>query len=196
MNSVIDEAARNHMTEQFYSSKEDEWNYPCDIDDIQKQCVNDFKDGIEWLREYLVGEENTQNEYMRGDLIELDNELKIVLVSGSSNLIVSELSNKREATLCDVSEVKSISLTPQILENNGWKLHCDPCIGYKGLFSDQIIAVKGRVCLFYPKDNPKKFTFRGYDGYGAACGAYNDIEYVHQLQHLLFGLRMDSKIKI
>lgn len=183
MNSIIDEAAKNHMTEQFYSSKEDEWNYPCDIDDIQKQCINDFKDGVAWLIEYLVREENTQNEYIRGDLIELDNELKIVLVSGSSNLIVSELSNKREATLCDVSEVKSISLTPQIL-----KIMVGECIVAR------VLALKGQyqICLFYPKDSPKKFTFRRYDGYGA----YNDIEYVHQLQHLLFGLGVDSKIKI
>lgn len=200
MNSdkIIEEAAKNHMLEQSYSS-DDKWGkFPCCIDDIEKQCTNDFKAGVEWLRRNLgiLVKGNTENEYIRGDLVELDNELKVVLIPEPSNFIVSDISDRHKTTLCSISDIKSIPLTPQILVNDGWEICNGGCLSIdKGSFYDHNIAIKEnyQVCLFYPIANPKKFTFREY----RECGTtYNEIEYVHQLQHLLFGLGLDSKVKI
>lgn len=193
---IIEEAAKDHMLEQFYSDDE-RGDFPCCIDDIVKQCTGDFKAGVEWLKKnlgILIGEGT--GEYVCGDLVELDGELKIVLIPDPSNFVVSEVSSKDMTTMCNVSEIKPIPLTPQLLENNGWRLQSGGCINEdKAPFRDQVIAVKDHysVCLFYPEANPTKFTFRGY---GEHDTVYNSIKYVHQLQHLLFGLGMDNKIKI
>lgn len=71
----------------------------------------------------------------------------------------------------DFSEVEPIPLTPEILEKNGWE--------WDG--QDFVIG----ALVLYPEAD--YFVF---DGFGLK------LKYVHQLQHLLFGLGLDSNFDL
>lgn len=72
--------------------------------------------------------------------------------------------------IVDFSEVEPIPLTPEILEKNGWEK--DDRGYYKS-------------CIFLNKD--------GFGGWAVGFGEeyIRTIIFVHQLQHLLFGLGID-----
>lgn len=65
----------------------------------------------------------------------------------------------------DLSKVKPIPLTYEMLEKNGWKWDGQDFVG---------------ACLLYPEGN-----------YFVSDAFRTKIKYVHQLQHLLFGLGID-----
>lgn len=68
-------------------------------------------------------------------------------------------------------DLKGVPLTPEILEKNGWKW-------------DGQDFVKGAIVLYPEAD------YFVLDRFGTK------IKYVHQLQHLLFGLKLDSNMDV
>ena len=83
-------------------------------------------------------------------------------------------------------EIKPIPLTPAILEKNGWKDY------FKGSIWKEL-ATK-RAYLYITKDQTTE------DEYLVCCGRSKSnlasIKYVHQLQHLLFGLGINHEIEV
>ena len=67
--------------------------------------------------------------------------------------------------IVDFSEVEPIPLTYEMLEKNGWKWDGQDFVG---------------ACLLYPEGN-----------YFVSDAFRTKIKFVHQLQHLLFGLGID-----
>lgn len=95
-------------------------------------------------------------------------------------LILEFTKGNRSWHLADYSEIEPVFITPAILKKNGWKEKdgdyvnenhhlalCEKCSGY-GVYK----IIDGQITWLM------------------------DLEYVHQLQHLLFGLGLNSDMKI
>ena len=94
-------------------------------------------------------------------------------------------------------EIKPITLTPEILEKNGWEkkamsrgirnrhwVYTKPDIEEYGYFPIYIEKGIGDEFDVYP------FTDNN------VCNQIAYIKYVHELQHLLFGLRLNSEMEV
>ena len=125
-------------------------------------------------------EDNMQKspKYIIGDLVYIDGkarEITAINDSGQYHIKVEDAT-----AIIEPKEVTPIPLTPEILEKNGWKkIDIMPFPTY----------AKGTTLeygLFLNKD--------------AWCFKYNgrmlpvEIKYIHQLQHLLFGLGLNNNM--
>ena len=88
--------------------------------------------------------------------------------------------------LVDVEEIKPIPITSEILEKNGWKkkMYCDWC---------HYFPIEGNI-LYLSKGV-------GIDGafsvdVGQDMSYIASISFVHQLQHLFFGLGLKSEMEV
>lgn len=105
-----------------------------------------------------------EQRYIAGDWV------KLIGLCPSRNMQIEEVRQnvllfKEEFGIIDFSEVQPIPLTYEMLEKNGWKWDGQDFVG---------------ACLLYPEGN--YFVFDAFR---------TKIKYVHQLQHLLFGLGID-----
>ena len=131
-------------------------------------------------------------EYIPGDLVmlkgianKLTNECAIVKVTEANideSVVVSKF---RGSDLCQrvkVDDIIPIPILSEILKNNGWTLQKYSNTGY------------------YFKDCKPQLKLYGNDGYFEVTYGKEDlamhINYLHQLQHLLFGLGLDSSLKV
>lgn len=113
-----------------------------------------------------------KQKYIIDDIVEFDN--KVMVVKEPINGEPFELFYpKKDRVYCilDVNEIKPVHLTSDILEKNEWKRY------RKGF-------VKRELYLFPEADY---FVFDGFE---------TKIKYVHQLQHLLFGLGVDTYMRV
>lgn len=107
-----------------------------------------------------------KQEYIIGDVVIYDN--KIMIIKEPRDGIHFDLSCPEEKLVyccVRVEDIKPMLLTSEILEKNGWKWDGQDFVG---------------ACLLYPEGN--YFVFDAFR---------TKIKYVHQLQHLLFGLGID-----
>lgn len=88
--------------------------------------------------------------------------------------------------IVDSSEVEPIPLTPEILEKDGWKkwTYSSSKGQYTILAKDFNDDVSRTTVMFYKQVIRAEVWHSGYH-----LGIY--LSYVHQLQHLLFGLGID-----
>lgn len=77
--------------------------------------------------------------------------------------------------IVNFSEVEPIPLTPEILEKNGWKWSEE---------HEEFASSSSKIAI-YPESD-----------YYVISGLYVKIRYVHQLQHFLFGLGLDSNFNL
>ena len=122
-------------------------------------------------------------KFIIGDIVEYDN--KIMVVKEPRDGSHFDLSCHNEGLVycfVDIDEIKPVSLTPAILEKNGWD--------------------KERYGLVYYKNVSETLFFRligkSY-GWTLRCGNQNlieKLEFVHQLQNLLFGLGLNSEMEV
>lgn len=87
-------------------------------------------------------------------------------------------------------EIKPIPITIEILEKNGWKIEDVNPNDLSNIVSKGIIyrAIKGKEILFFQK-GASVFTC-------PLNWRKIEIRYVHELQHLLFGLKLNSEMEI
>lgn len=87
-------------------------------------------------------------------------------------------------------EIKPIPITIEILEKNGWKIEDVNPHDLSNVVSKGIIyrAIKGKEILFFQK-GASVFTC-------PLNWRKIEIRYVHELQHLLFGLKLNSEMEI
>lgn len=122
-------------------------------------------------------------KFIIGDIVEYDN--KIMVVKEPRDGSHFDLSCHNEGLVycfVDIDEIKPVSLTPAILEKNGLD--------------------KERYGLVYYKKVSETLFFRligkSY-GWTLRCGNQNlieKLEFVHQLQNLLFGLGLNSEMEV
>ena len=88
--------------------------------------------------------------------------------------------------LVDVEEIKPIPITSEILEKNRWKkkMYCDWC---------HYLPIEGNI-LYLSKGVGIDGAFSVDVGQGMSYIA--SISFVHQLQHLFFGLGLNSEMEV
>lgn len=122
-----------------------------------------------------------EQEYIKGDIIMYDNQIHIIMDTlGVNNYELSYIGHPVHQL-----ELSGISITPEILEKNGWK-------------KDKESSFKTQ--LYYKKKVGVRtiFVIIGEEDLRVI---YNNtylvtIQYVHELQHLLFGLRLNSEMEV
>ncbi len=127
---------------------------------------------------------NFNPKYIPGDIVY--NHKKEIIRITSSYLKGTKLFYYRDGNYGWIREdtIKPIPLTPEILEKNGWKND-----GY-----DWYRLPTKRAYLYITKDITTLGEFLvcvGLDRHNLAS-----INFVHQLQHLLFGLGLNSEMEV
>lgn len=124
-------------------------------------------------------------KYIEGDVIMYHN--KIMLVKEPRDGSHFDLYCHKEGLVCDfvdIEDIKPARLTPEILEKNGWKND-----GY-----DWYRFPTKRAYLYITKD----ITTLGEFLVCVSLDRHNlaSVNFVHQLQHLLFGLGLNSEMDV
>lgn len=124
-------------------------------------------------------------KYIEGDIVEYDNKVMVIKEPRDRNHF--DLSCPKEGLVycfIDVEEIKPIPLTPEILEKNGWKND-----GY-----DWYRLPTKRAYLYMTKDITTLDEFLvcvGLDRHNL-----NSINFVYQLQHILFALNINHEMEV
>lgn len=128
-------------------------------------------------------------EYIPGDLAFhyipktiIKKYVKVYVCSTNNALSLEDM----DGNLYDyIGELYPIPLTPEILEKNGWK---------KEKYHDWYMLILERTILYIVEGT-------GIDGAWSVCVGLNmsniaSISFIHQLQHLLFGLELNSEMEV
>ena len=121
-----------------------------------------------------------EQEYIKGDIVMYDNKIHTIMDAlGVNNYELSYISHP-----VNQLELSGVSITPEILEKNGWK---------KSKINDcaYFYYKDGLFLTYTSKDG--KFWFDDFDYSSSICV---DLPYVHSLQHLLFGLGLNSEMEV
>lgn len=131
-------------------------------------------------------------EYIQGDLVIYTSFIKepiaeICEVHEASYTIKFMHGN---SVIVENREIKPIPITIEILKKNGWKIEDVNHNDLSNIVSKGIIyrAIKGKEILFFQK-GASVFTC-------PLNWRKIEIRYVHELQHLLFGLKLNSEMEI
>lgn len=121
-----------------------------------------------------------EQEYIKGDIVMYDSKIHTIMDTlGVNNYELSCIEHPVHQL-----ELSGVPLTPEILEKNGWKDD-----GY-----DWHRLPTKRAYLYITKDMTTLGEFLvcvGLDRHNIAS-----ISFVHQLQHLLFGLGLNSEMEV
>lgn len=124
-------------------------------------------------------------KYIEGDIVEYDN--KVMVVKEPRDGSHFDLSCPKEGLVycfVDIDEIKPIPITSEILEKNGWKND-----GY-----DWYRLPTKRAYLYTTKDITTLGEFLvcvGLDRHNLVS-----INFVHQLQHILFALNINHEMEV
>ena len=127
-----------------------------------------------------------EQKFIIGDFVMYDN--KIMLIKEPRDGSHFDLSCPTEGLvycLVNIDEIKPIPITVEILKKNGWK---------KEKYHDWYYLPLERTLLYIVEGT-------GIDGAWSVCVGLNmsniaSISFVHQLQHLLFGLELNSEMEV
>lgn len=124
--------------------------------------------------------------YIAGDLVRLPNNVncKILEISMCSGMTLV-CSNKQTETFCNKKDISPIPLTEGILNANGW-------FGCGDTYTKDIT---GSVGLRIDSWDGKWVVYMYVPG---ICNYHSllRVDYVHELQHLLFGLGLSSDLRL
>lgn len=134
--------------------------------------------------------------YIPGDLVYFGGEKAKVWFrnpSADDSIYVRVIENGGENRIWNASlkeEICPIPLTPEILEKNGWKIEDVNPNDLSNIVSKGIMyrAIKNKQILFFQK-GASVFTC-------PLNWRKIEIRYIHQLQHLLFGLELNSEMEV
>lgn len=127
----------------------------------------------------------------RNPILEKGSICKVVLIDALINSIIVQKSNVDVCRCLVKEEIEGIPLTPEILEKNGWNKRHDPT-------SSCDIYSKGKDAFYVSLEQS---IYKKQEGFElvVADSTYrfgNKIQYVHQLQHILWVLGEDANLKI
>lgn len=97
----------------------------------------------------------------------------------------------------NIEEIKPVPLTPDILEKNGWKKKAMS----RGIKNSHLVYTKpdieeyGYFPIYIEKGIGKEFDVYPF-AYNNVCTQIAYIKYVHELQHLLLGLGLNSEMEV
>lgn len=127
----------------------------------------------------------------RNPILEKGSVCKVVLIDALINSIIVQKSDVDVCRCLVKEEIEGIRLTPDILEKNGWNKKHDPT-------SSCDIYSKGKGAFYVSLEQS---IYKKQEGFElvVADSTYrfgNKIQYVHQLQHILWVLGEDANLKI
>ena len=128
-------------------------------------------------------------EYIPGDLVMVkksalqfakDKIFKVISSLSGGFVKVVMLNDSSTTYSISNNAIRPIPITPEILEKNGWK-----------------VSSEGRW-IYVKEDNVKIFSLLDDIHYAAYIGFVRLLEFqhIHQLQHLLFGLGLNSEMEV
>lgn len=117
-----------------------------------------------------------QIKYIPGDLVYIPKFCNNYTIMNSGKCYYEALDENNNDVVIENTDIVPIPLTPEILEKNGWKVRLD---GFHYFIKPN-------------KDYPSIWELcRGNTRY-----RFKKIKYVHQLQHFIFGLDLNSDMKL
>ena len=123
-----------------------------------------------------------EQEYIKGDIVMYDNKIHTIMdILGVNNYELSYISHPVHQL-----ELSGVPITPEILEKNRWKkeMYCDWC---------HYLPIEGNI-LYIARGIGIDGAFSV--GVGQGMSYITSISFVHQLQHLLFGLGLNSEMEV
>ena len=120
-------------------------------------------------------------EYIKGDIVMYDNKIHTIMDTlGVNNYELSYISHP-----VNQLELSGVLITPEILEKNGWEK--DEEASFKTqLYYRKKVGVRTIFVIIKEED-----LIIMYDN------AYlKIIQYIHELQHLLFGIGLNSEMEV
>lgn len=126
-----------------------------------------------------------EQKYIKGDIVMYKN--KIHTIIDKLELNNYELSYIEHPV--HQLELSGALLTPEILEKNGWDF-----IGYKMDFNGSMFNIYSKHDIL-----PDLYYYYKTKSFSVfICGkvALSNMKYIHELQHLLFGLGLNSEMEI
>ena len=127
-----------------------------------------------------------EQEYIKGDIVMYDNKIHTIMDTlGVNNYELSYIEHPVHQL-----ELSGVPLTPEILEKNGWKIEDVNQHDFSNIVSNGVMyrAIKDKEILFFLK-GASVFTC-------PLNWRKIEIRYVHELQHLLFGLGLNSEMEV
>ena len=127
-----------------------------------------------------------EQEYIKGDIVMYDNKVHTIMDAlGVNNYELSYIEHPVHQL-----ELSGVPLTPEIIEKNGWKIEDVNPNDLSNIVSKGIMyrAIKDKEILFFHK-GASVFTC-------PLNWRKIEIRFVHQLQHLLFGLGLNSEMEV
>ena len=124
-----------------------------------------------------------EQEYIKGDIVMYDGRIHTIMDTlGVNNYELSYISHPVHQL-----ELSGVPITPEILDNNKWKrLKSKRYTWWKARFDGVYYFVKPN------KDYPSVWELCR----GNTRRRFEKIRYVHQLQHFLFGLGLNSEMEV
>lgn len=124
-------------------------------------------------------------KYIVNDIVMYENRIHTIIDTlGLNNYELSYIRHQ-----VNRAELSGVPLTPEILEMNGWDF-----TGYNTDFNGTLLNICSKhdilPCLYY---------YYATEGFSVSiCGkiVLPNIKYVHELQHLLFGLGLNSEMEV
>ena len=140
---------------------------------------------------------NFNPKYIPGDIVY--NHKKEIIRITSSYLKGTKLFYYRDGNYGWIREdaIKPIPLTPEILEKNGWKKE----VMSRGVKNSHCVYTKpdikeyGYFPIYIEKGIGDEFDVYPFTD-NNVCKQIAYIKYVHELQHLLFGLGLNSEMEV
>lgn len=134
-------------------------------------------------------------EYIPGDLVYIHGNLRII--SNCDGYYATYYDEDETLQEINVNIIEGIPLTKEILEKNGWKKE----LMNRGVKNSYIVYIKpdieeyGYFPIYIEKGISNEFDVYPFTD-NNVCKQVAYIRYVHELQHLLFGLRINSEMEV
>lgn len=126
-------------------------------------------------------------EYIVNDIVMYDN--KVMVVKEPRDGSHFDLSCPKEGLvycLVDIDEIKPVSLTPEILEKNGWRTQ-----NRWYYYLDVAEGFISYIGIDFKHKSNKGHLYVEVDGNNMV-----EIQYCHELQHFLFGLGINREMEV
>lgn len=126
-------------------------------------------------------------QYIPGDLVYIPKFVNNYIIMSSGKYYYEALDVNYNDVVIENTDIVPIPLTPEILDNNKWKrLKSKRYTWWKARFDGVYYFIKPN------KDYPSVWELCR----GNTRRRFRKIKYVHQLQHFLFGLELNSDMNL
>ena len=137
-------------------------------------------------------------KYITGDLVKYSNRLSVIQAINMFAFEEVETGNYKIIFNEPIEDcVKPIPLTPKILEKNGWEKETTHLFLKNVVCAYTLPDVEGfGYCpILLAEDYNENFVVYPFTD-GHVCKPIAYIKYISDLQHLLFGLGLDSRLEV